>query len=169
MHEVASGRAVADAVQIVSAARAEIVGQLDLIRGDLEGIPRSGFDSPTAVEFQALTTSWTELAASLAASLADLKERMLPFAPADARRPLAPAIADTDDVDLAATFTRLEVALAPLAGQWPAEVREALAEASAQWHRDLKGIGYVHEQIDYLVHDVGSDVEPLSPPAGAAR
>lgn len=157
MNQALRDRAIADSVQIVSTVRAELTGLVELVRGDFDGIPRSGFDTPTALEFQGLLTRWSELAEQLIGTITDFEDALRTAAPLDARSPGRGEPRDPGNTDVAQVLARLEGALAPHEHHWPDALRQHFARARGEWAAARDGLGFVREQVEYLVLGVGSD------------
>lgn len=157
MNQASADTAIADSVQIVSKTRAELTGLLELVRADFDGIPRSGFDAPTALEFQALVTRWDELAERLIGTLTALENALC-----DASRQRdcctrRDAPRDPGTPDAGQVLHRLEAALQRQLPLWPPSLVPEYTHAQAEWTTARTGLDFVREQVEYLVLGVGSD------------
>lgn len=157
MNQPSTVPAITDGVQIVSTARTELMGLLDLARADFDGIPRSGFDTPTALEFQGLLTRWSELAEQLIGTLTGFEDALRAAAPQAAGLLGRGEPRDPGNIDPGLVLARLEGALRTLEPHWPDAVRQRYAQARGAWAAARDGLAFVREQIDYLVLGVGSD------------
>lgn len=157
MNQADMDRAIADSVQIVSTSRAELMGLLELVRADFDGIPRSGFDTPTALEFQGLVNSWTELAAELIGAITSFEDALRESAPLDARGVPRRAPVDPGNIGLEESLERLDDALQSRLPHWPEALAQQFQRAKADALKACEGLAFVKQQVEYLVLGVGSD------------
>lgn len=157
MNQPVMDRAIADSVQIVSTSRAELMGLLDLVRADFDGIPRSGFDTPTELEFRGLVQRWTELATDLISAITGFEDALRESAPSDEPHVPRRAPIDPGNIGLEDALERLDGALQSRLPHWPEGLAQQFERARADALKACEGLAFVKQQVEYLVLGVGSD------------